>query len=113
MAKMHSYPENPSPLEIILTDARNDLLSAEDSLRRAAERLARRAERIGELLDAGYHVNELGEIQHAGAEVDRYCALREERIAGIRRLEWAAQKAAEAGWAADLDAEADRRSEGR
>jgi hypothetical protein len=90
---MTTTPE--TPLDIILFDARADLKSTEDSLRRAAAQLARRAERVIELLDAGYHVNELGEIQHAGVEVDRYCALREERLQGLRRLEWAAERTAE------------------
>lgn len=83
------------PLEIILQDARSDLRSCEESIRSKAEQIARSAARTAEAVAAGRHTNSLGEIQSAGPELDRLCAIRAERYSALRRIEWALRRCQE------------------
>lgn len=82
-------------LDLVLFDAQRQLLSTDKDLRSRAEALIRQMQRLIEHLDDGSGVNSLGEVQSRGLDIDRLCALREERASAIRRLAWAAEKDAE------------------
>lgn len=76
-------------LQIILWDAQAGLKTTEKQLRSDAEYMIRRMQSLLARLDEGNSVNSLGEIQGSALDIDRLCALRQERVEQITRLEWA------------------------
>lgn len=73
-------------IEAVFADAGMRLASTELELRSALAGVIERCESALRVLDQGFHCNELGVIQSAGFNVDRLCALREERAQEVRRL---------------------------
>jgi hypothetical protein len=73
-----------SDLANVIGDAVRRLRSLEDDLENAARSLAERMDRLVDTIHAGYHVNELGEVQGRGGEVDRLCALRQAAIDNVK-----------------------------
>lgn len=56
-----------------------------DRVRNMANSLIERCARALRSLDAGQHVNSLGEVQGGGFDVDRACALREQAATNVIR----------------------------
>lgn len=66
--------------------------TANETLLAALERVEQRAQRARTQLVAGFQMNSLGELQAAGPEVDRWCAVRQERLDALRVLLHAANQ---------------------
>jgi hypothetical protein len=69
--------------------------NAESDARRVSEQLVRKAkwlrddmDRLIAQVEAGGSVNSLGEVQGSGSEVDRLCALYDEKFSQLHSLRW-------------------------
>lgn len=71
--------------------------TANEALIAALVRVEERAQRARTQLLAGFQMNSLGELQSAGPEADRWCAVRQERLDRLRVLLHAAGHADDNG----------------
>lgn len=78
----HMSPQNMTETEMLLHDAERSYKRALNSLNEAARHLSNDMRRVGEAIDRDSEdpsINSLGEVQQRGANVDRWCAIVEER----------------------------------
>jgi hypothetical protein len=80
-------PESQERLHWMVEDFRSDVRYAEESLNQAAAVVIDRAQRLQERLQNGYSINDLGELQSSGSDVDRLCAVVGERRKALLRVE--------------------------
>lgn len=75
-----------TPMETFCFSQLVGLAETSAALVRAASSLSRDMERAVAHVEGGMSVNQLGEVQGRGNEVDRYCALRYEQATTCRSL---------------------------
>lgn len=81
-----------SPLSIMILNAIWALDSTAQNLCNAGQRLSEQMASMIDTVNKGQHVNSLGEVQSRGMDVDRYCALMEERTERLLSLLWLYQR---------------------
>ena len=84
-----------TPTEDLLYAEQREVIRLTIALRDATQAVLVRCTRlIARLEEDGYHVNELGELQQAPAEVDRLCALVAAKREHVNRLRRALEREA-------------------
>lgn len=79
----------PEALASITTTAIDNIWAREDDIRDKGAELQGRIERTIASVDAGRHINDLGELQGAAPSFDIACARRQDAIEAVKRLAWA------------------------
>lgn len=63
-----------------------EFAQADADMRRYVNNVQSILDRVNKYLDAGYGLNDLGELQRTAQDFDRQCAIREERARRVRSL---------------------------
>lgn len=84
-----------SKLEIIKSETDTQRSMIEDSLRRRVAQVRHDLDRIVSQLDKDNHLNELGEIQNAGNDIDRLCGMRQALVRQQQMVKFLIAKAEE------------------
>lgn len=86
----------PEVLAELLFSAEQAVEDADRQLAQAARKVQDRAASVLSAVEKGHHVNSLGELQQAGPDLDRACALRQAAVENRNRLVGAIRRSQEA-----------------